>query len=48
MKSYCVVYLVCGVHYRFRGYYNTKSEAKKDCVKAMGIKSKDIVEAYED
>lgn len=48
MRRYCVVYTVYGIHYRFRGYYNNKREARKDCRLAMGITAKDIVEVYEE
>lgn len=48
MKRYCVVYMVCGMHYRFRGYYSNKREARRDCREATGISNRDIVEIYEE
>lgn len=48
MKRYCVVYMVYGTHYRFRGYYSNKREARRDCREAMGISNRDIVEIYEE
>lgn len=48
MKIYCVVYLVCGIHYRFRCSANNARDAKKQCIECMGCNRKDIVEAYID
>ena len=49
MKFYCVVYLSCGgIHYRFRCTARNKREAKKFCIDCLAVKSKDIVEVYEE
>lgn len=48
MKFYCVVYLVDGIHYRYRCYAKNKKEARKMCTKDMLVKRKDIVEVYEE
>lgn len=48
MKMYCVVYTLYGIHYRFRGYYKSKIEARRDCRETMGIKNKNIIEVYEE
>ena len=45
-RFYVVVYLVCGIHYRFRCYANGKREARRECKGALGIKESDIVEVY--
>lgn len=48
-KNYCVVYLSCGgIHYRFRCTARNKREAKKFCIDCLAVKSKDIVEIYEE
>ena len=48
MKIFCVVYLVFGIHYRFRCRAKTAREAKKMCCDAMGCTRKDVVDAYEE
>lgn len=48
MKNYCVVYTLYGIHYRFRGTYSNKWEARKDCREKMGIKNANIIEVYEE
>lgn len=48
MKAYCVVYTVCGIHYRFRCYAENRRAARRACKEAMLITSKDIVEVYEE
>ncbi len=48
MKRYCVVYKVCGIHYRFRCYAKNKTVARKECKEAMLLSCKDIVEVYEE
>lgn len=48
MKLYCVVYLVCGTHYRYRCSAQNKKEARKMCHDAMGCRYKDIVDIYEE
>ena len=32
MKFYCVVYVIDGIHYRYRCYASNKREARKMCV----------------
>lgn len=44
--DYCVVYLVCGVHYRYRCKARNKQNARKMCKETIGIEYKDIVEVY--
>ena len=47
MELYVVVYLSeGGMHYRYRCAARNKREAKRMCREALGIKSKDIIEAY--
>ena len=47
MKSYCAVYLSPGgMHERYRCTAKSKKEARISCCKAVGCKSKDIVEIY--
>lgn len=46
MKIYCVVYTICGTHYRYRCQARNAREAKKYCRECMGCKNGDIVEAY--
>lgn len=41
---FCVVYMVDGIHYRFRCSAKNKREARQECTKAMGARYKDIVE----
>lgn len=49
MELYVVVYLSeGGMHYRYRCTARNKSEAKKMCREALGVKSKNIVEAYKE
>ena len=43
MNTYCVVYMVCGTHYRYRCNANNKREARKFCAEHMGVKYSDIV-----
>lgn len=43
MKRFCVVYIYCGVHYRYRCNAENEAEAKKLCKKHMGITTKDIL-----
>lgn len=47
MISYTVVYLSPGgMHYRYRCYASNKTEAKRMCHDAMGIRYKDMVDVY--
>lgn len=46
MKNYCVVYLVCGTHYRYRCSAKNVREAKRQCINCMGCDKQDIVEVY--
>ena len=48
MKFYCVVYVIDGIHYRYRCYASNKREARKMCVEDMLVKRKDIVDIYEE
>lgn len=41
---YCVVYMVDGIHYRFRCVVRNRRDAKRECMRATGISLKDIVE----
>ena len=47
-KMYIVTYIVCGTHHHFGCFAKNKSEAKKICIKNMGITAKDIVDTEED
>lgn len=47
-KDYCVVYVVCGIHYRFRVCAENKKQARKRCHDAMGVRYADITEVYEE
>ena len=48
MKRYCVVYLVEGIHYRYRCYAKNKQAAKMMCKEEMLVSIKDIVDIYEE
>ena len=48
MKDYVVVYLVGGIHYRFRCTENTKRDARRACHNAMSVKYSDITDCYEE
>lgn len=48
MKRYVVVYMVCGIHYRYRCSAKNKREAEKSCIEMMGVTKKDIKETYEE
>ncbi len=48
MKTYCVVYKVTGIYYRYRCNAKNKREAKKLCCEYMGVSKADIEEAYEE
>ena len=48
MKTYCVVYRVYGIYYRFRCCAKNKKQARLECRDAMWCKDKDIVEVYEE
>ena len=43
--NYCVVYKVCGMHYRYRCVTSSKQKAKSLCKKIMG-KEVEIIEIY--
>ena len=47
-KMYIVTYIVCGTHHHFGCFAKNKSEAKKICIKNIGITAKDIVDTEED
>lgn len=48
MKFYCVVYVIDGIHYRYRCYASNKREARKMCAEDMLVRRKDIVDIYEE
>ena len=48
MKRYCVVYIVCGIHYRYRCYATSKRDAKRMCKEDLNLSYKDIDEVYEE
>ena len=48
MKRYCVVYIVFGIHYRYRCSAKNKREARKYCREAMGITDRQIVDVEEE
>lgn len=43
MNTYCVVYLICETHYRYRCNADDKKQARRLCMQHMGVKSTDIV-----
>ena len=48
IKYYCVVYLVDGIHYRYRCIARSKTEAKMKCRDNMFVGNDDIVDCYEE
>ena len=46
MKTYCVVYLVDGIHYRYRCTAKNVTSARKQCRETMLCKNSDITEVY--
>ena len=48
VRDYCVVYVVCGIHYRYRCCADNKRQARRECHEAMGVKYADIVDCYEE
>jgi len=47
MKCYCVVYMVCGTHYRYRCSAENKRDARKMCREYMGVSNSKIVSVEE-
>ena len=48
MKTYCVVYRVYGIYYRYRCNAKNARQAKLMCCEYMGVERTDIEEAYEE
>ncbi len=48
MKKYVVVYIVNGIHYRYRCYAKNKRDAENACIEMMGVAKKNIRETYEE
>ena len=49
MKYYCVVYLSPGgIHYRYRCYAASATEAKRMCRENVGIAYADMIEVCEE
>jgi len=46
LKPYCVVYVVCGIHYHYRCRAVSSRQAKRYCRECMGVDNEHITDVY--